>query len=63
LSFRNIVPVKRYGKAVEIKPFINLPETFDAMVDYFSIDQNLRAGGSVAAEASLAGNSSELSTG
>jgi hypothetical protein len=39
LSFRNIGTVKRCGKIIERKQFINLPETFDAMVDYFSIDQ------------------------
>ena len=43
--------------------FINLPETFDPMVDYFSIDQNVWTGYPGERGASLAGNSSELSTG
>jgi hypothetical protein len=63
LSFRNIRTVKRCGKVIEMKPFINLLESSDAVVDYFSADQKVRTGDSSAAGASLAGNSSELSTG
>ena len=45
-----------------MKAFINLLESFDAVVDYFSADQKVRTGDSGAAGASFAGNSSELST-
>ena len=46
-----------------MKAFINLLESSDAVVDYFSADQKVRTGDFGAAGASFVGNSSELSTG